>query len=102
MRSLHFEVERSIIGNVASAALLLEGESTLEALQIAMWDAVRLEIQITIEDVTMPATMWEDPEHWAEDWATKLGVPLDEAPDAVAALLAGAITDDAEATGSGS
>jgi hypothetical protein len=38
----------------------------------------------------MHLAAWQDPEHWATDWAEELGVPFDDAPDAVAALLAAA------------
>ena len=93
MSRLHFTIERSIITSCHDAAILLDSESTTEALTIAMWNAVRLDVKVTIEGVTMPAACWEDPEHWADDWVTELDIEHDEVPEAVAALLAGAITE---------
>jgi hypothetical protein len=37
-------------------------------------DAVRLDLKVTVADTTMPATMWQDPQHWADDRAKELGV----------------------------
>lgn len=54
---------------------------------------LKTDITITVDDVTMFVAAWEDPEHWAEDWAEQLGVSQDDVPDAVAALLAGAIVE---------
>lgn len=94
MRKLHFEMERSMIHGSHDSAFLLDGESTIEALHIAIWDAVRLDVYVTIGDHTAPAALWEDPEHWAEDWAELLSISLDEAPEAVFAILADAITEN--------
>jgi hypothetical protein len=94
MRQLPFKIERSMLGGVRDAAYLSDGEDMSTALRDAMWEAVRLNVLITIGGVMMPATMWEDPEHWAEDWAAELGVGLDEAPEAVATIIATSIEGD--------
>lgn len=95
MRKLHFTVERGIHGGVADAAYLAEGDEVVETLHDAMWSAVCLSVEVTIGGVTMPACMWEDPEHWAEDWATKLEVDYGDAVEAVAAILAANIAEEA-------
>jgi hypothetical protein len=93
MKKLLFSIERSVIGNVSSTVWLYGNEDISEELRATIWETIRLDVHVTIGGVTMPATMWEDPEHWAEDWMEELNVSYEDAPDAVANILAGAISD---------
>lgn len=94
MKKLRYEVGRCLVGGYTDVAYLNEGDDPGEELKSSIIEAVHLDIEVTISDVTMPLAMWEDPDHWAEDWATKLSVELDDAPEAVAALIASATTED--------
>lgn len=93
MSQLHFTIEGGVHGHRSDAAYLNDNDNVTEELDRAIWQAIHLNVEVTIGDVTMPAAMWEDPEHWAEDWAEKLSVDLDDAPGAVASILANAITE---------
>lgn len=94
MRKLEFQVERTIVVNHTDAAYLIDGDDVTETLNDAMWNAVYLDIHITIGGVTMPAALWSDPDHWAEDWADELKIDLDDVSETVAGILAEAIMED--------
>lgn len=94
MKKLHFKIERGTHGGVANAAYLGDDDEVVAELATAVIEAINLDVQITIGEVTMPAAMWASPDHWAEDWAEKLGVPYDDAVEAVASLMASAIAED--------
>jgi hypothetical protein len=93
MRTLPFAVGQARITPVADSAILLDGENPFDALRDAILQAVHLDIEVTIGGVTMFAAAWEDPDHWAEDWADKLGIDLDDVPQTVATLVADAIVE---------
>ena len=56
---------------------------------------IRTELQVEIGGVMMHLSAWEDPEHWADEWAHELGVPSDDVSEAVEAIIDGAQEDDA-------
>jgi hypothetical protein len=77
----------------ADEAIILPTDDHRTALIEACWQGISTHLNITVGDVTMHAAAWEDPDHWAEDWAEKLGCDYDEAPGAVDALLEAAVID---------
>jgi hypothetical protein len=95
MKKLNFIIETSLISASHDAAYVNDPdhEDIIETLRDAIWQAVRLDIEVTIDGVTMPAAMWEDPNHWSEDWAEKLGIDIDDVPEAVLDILSEAITE---------
>jgi hypothetical protein len=94
MKRLPFQIPTSVVGGSADAAYLTEGEDPTQALMETVMSDVGTELLVTIGNVTMFFAAWEDPDHWAEDWAEELGVELDQAPAIVAELIAAAITDE--------
>jgi hypothetical protein len=78
---------------VHDAALVLDGEDPQTVLFEAIWQAINLDVLVTIGDIEMPATMWENPDHWSEDWAERLGIPATETESAVYELIASALTE---------
>lgn len=93
MRKLEFKTERTIVMGSHDAAYLDEDEDLATALTQAVIDGLDTDLEVTVSDVTMHLAAWRDPDHWATDWAEKLGVDFDDAPGAVAELLASAVTD---------
>lgn len=93
MKRIDFDLECGAL-SASDGAYVGAGEAVTDALREAIWQAVRLDVNVTVGKVTMPAAMWEDPEHWAEDWAHKLGVPLGAASAEVAILLSAAMDDE--------
>lgn len=91
MRRLRFEVERSVITARHESTIILRPVTLVgEELRDAVWESVSLDIGVTIGGVTVPAAMWEDPEHWAENWAEELSLPPDEALSRVTEILVAA------------
>jgi hypothetical protein len=87
MRKVEFLVEKTIVRNAYDAAYLSDDENVLYSLQQAVWQHVRMDIDITISGVTMPADAWEDPEHWADEWARELKVKSEDVLSGVLELL---------------
>lgn len=87
MRKIRFDIKRAEVGNTTDCAYVTDDESPFEALVAAVIEDIRTDLEITISGVTMHLAAWQDPEHWATDWAHELGVDLDDAPEAVMALL---------------
>src|SRR4051812_6123465 len=96
MKKLPFEIEPVTLRGTHDSAWLspVDEDDLPAALRDAVIDAVHLDVEVTVGDVTMFLAAWEDPDHWATDWAEKLGVGYDDAPAAVAALLTEAVFDD--------
>lgn len=94
MKKLRYTLERGAISGASDAAYLSDDEGVPDSLKESIWQGISLDVEVTIGDVTMFAAAWEDPAHWEADWVAKLGVEADEVPDAVAALLAAATTED--------
>jgi hypothetical protein len=92
-QKLPYKIARTTVSATASTVRVGDDEDPIAAVRDDAWQSLGTYLELTIGDVTMHAAAWEDPEHWAEDWAQKLDVDLDEAPDAVAALIAGALED---------
>ena len=76
------------------AAIVSSDEEPRDALVEAVIQNISTDVLITVGGVEMHLAAWLDPDHWGEDWAEKLGVDLDDATEAVEALLDGAITDE--------
>lgn len=93
MRKLRFTIPAACIRGCHDCAYISDGEDPFAALRDAVLNSVHLDVHVTIGKITMAAAMWEDPAHWAEDWAAKLGVDYDDVEDAVAALLANAMAE---------
>lgn len=89
MRHYRYTVDRSYVGGMSGTALVTD-EEPLEELCREAVGAISTELQVTIGGVSMFLAAWEDPEHWSEDWAEKLGVGHDEVPEAVAGLISSA------------
>lgn len=95
MKKLSFDVEASYMtGSVNDAAYPGPDEALSEALAVAVMQSIGTDLEVTVGGVTMFLAAWEDPEHWATDWAEKLGVEHADAPAAVAAILASAVEED--------
>lgn len=77
------------------AAILLAGEDPRDTLVDAVIQNIATDIEVTVGDVTMFLAAWQDPEHWSEDWAKKLGIDMDDVPEAVDELLASVVKEDA-------
>lgn len=90
-KQIPFTIERFTTFGIATSAYLDPDEDPVGAVLAQAMDDLGTTVELTIGGVTMFASAWSDPEHWSEDWAAKLGVELDDAPDAVAALLADAV-----------
>ncbi|WP_028058306.1 hypothetical protein [Candidatus Solirubrobacter pratensis] len=95
MKKVNFAVERSYVGGLIDAALLDEGEDPTQQVMRQVWDDLSTDLNVKISGVTMFAAAWEDPDHWSQDWAEKLGIDSGDVPEAVAALIASAIEEDA-------
>jgi hypothetical protein len=85
---LPFKLERVVIGPQFDAAYMTLGGDPLASLADAVADSIEIDVLVTVGDVTMHLAAWRDPEHWAEDWAAKLGCDLDDVPEVVIAKLA--------------
>lgn len=94
MKRLNFTIVPGVHGRVSDAAFPVDDENVTDVLDRAMWEAIYLNVQVTIGGQTMPAAMWASPEHWAEDWADTLSVDLDDAAGAVLSILTNAITEE--------
>jgi hypothetical protein len=90
MKKVRFHLAATTLYGYTDCAYVLDGEKPGEVLVDAVMEGIRTNLEVTISNVTMHLAAWQDPEHWATDWAEELGVPFDDAPDAVAALLAAA------------
>lgn len=77
------------------AAIVLGDEVAREALVEAAIQGISTEVWIEVGGVNMHLAAWQDPDHWSEDWARVLDVDLDDVEEAVAALIDGAIVEDA-------
>lgn len=93
MKRLPFRIAKGRLMGCSDAAYLDENEPLTGGLVAAAVQALSTDIFITVADHTMFLAAWEDPEHWAEDWAQELGVDFDAVPAAVEALLAGVVTE---------
>lgn len=80
--------------DLKSAAFVLEGEIPSEEVIAVVWQDICLDIHVTVGGYTMPATMWENPELWADDWADELGIDHGDVPEAVARILVEAIVEE--------
>ena len=88
MQKIRFSIEKSYVGASTNVAYVADGETPFEALSDAVMEDIRTDLMVTVSGVTMFLAAWQDPDHWASDWAEKLGVDFDEAPGAVENLLA--------------
>lgn len=77
------------------AALLDDTDDPREALVESAIQTISTEVYVAVGDVEMHLAGWQDPDHWAEDWAAKLEVDVDDVDEAVAGLLASVITAQA-------
>lgn len=86
---LEFAIEHSILTPTSDYVEVGDADpvSPIETLTEAVIFAIHTDIEVTVNGVTMHLAAWRDPDHWATDWATKLDVPVDEAPAAAYALL---------------
>ena len=83
MKRVEYRVAGLLTGTHDSA-VVLPGEDPREALVEAAIQTISTDVKITVGDVTMHLAAWQDPDHWAEDWA-EAGV------EDVDALVAGAV-----------
>lgn len=90
MRKLTYEADARMVTAFRSAAWIRETEDTTEELVADILQSLGTELQITIGGTTMFLAAWRDPDHWAEDWAEKLGCEYEEARERVDQLLADA------------
>lgn len=86
-----FQVPAAHIGGVSDVAYVSEGEDPLEEIRRTIWQDLATDLEVRISGVTMFAAAWDDPDHWSSDWAEQLGIPVDEVPEAVAALVEGSV-----------
>lgn len=99
MRKLRFLIESCVIGGMSDSAYLPtrgdldEDEDLTTELIEAAHQSIGTDLEVTVSGVTMFIAAWEDPDHWASDWAEKLGISYDDVPDAVAALLTAAVEE---------
>jgi hypothetical protein len=93
MKTLRFTIERTLISERRDITYITDDDDVFQTLRDAMWDGVHLDVHITIDGVTVPAMMWEDPEHWADDWAEMLGIDHEDVVDTVAGLLVEAMVE---------
>lgn len=95
MRKLRFSIERSVVGGLTDAALIDAGtEDATDDLVRQVMDDISTDLQVTVGGVTMFLAAWQDPDHWATDWAEQLDVEREDVPDAIAALLKSATIED--------
>lgn len=93
MRKLEFLLANGG-GRSHDAALVSSDEDPREALIEAAIQHVSTEVEITVGGVTMHLAGWQDPDHWSEDWAERLGVDHDDVDAAVEALIDGEIKEE--------
>lgn len=77
----------------ADAAYLDADEDPRTALIEAVVETISIDVQVTAGGVTLHLAAWQDPDHWAEDWAEKLDVDSDKAAGAAWELIAGLVED---------
>jgi hypothetical protein len=101
MSGIRFTINRQSVGGVTSVAYVPTAElrdgnglAHLDDLKEDIWQAISLDLLVTIAEHTAPACFWEDPDHWAEDWAEQLGCDRGEVPERVGALLDSAMERD--------
>lgn len=83
-------IGRTLIGACSTSAWPQDGQSVEDAIAAGVLQVIDTTLTVTIGETTMFLAAWRDPDHWAEDWAKKLGVEWDDVPDAVAAIIQGA------------
>lgn len=81
-------VPRAVVGNISDAAYVGEGDDPRTEIVAAAFAAISTELQVTVGGVTMHVAAWEDPEHWASDWAELLEIDHDDVPEAIEDLIA--------------
>jgi hypothetical protein len=57
----------------SDAAYVLDGEDPLAALVEQVVNTIALDVLVSIGEVEMPLAMWQDPDHWEEDWRARAG-----------------------------
>lgn len=68
-------------------------ENPRTALIEAVIQNVNLDIYVKVGEHEAPLAMWEDPDHWSEDWATQLDIGADEAETVVDQIITDAIVE---------
>ena len=92
MRQIVFDVGGATMRSHDSG-IVLAGEDPRDVLVESVVQNVATSIEVTVGDVTMHLAAWQDPDHWAEDWAAKLGIDLEAAADAVDEMVAAAVVE---------
>lgn len=91
MRKVRFHIGQVVTSPCSDVARIRDDEDVTEAVLQQVWDDLQTQIEVTIGGITMHAAAWQDPDHWAGDWAELLEVDYDDAPHAVASLLEQAV-----------
>jgi hypothetical protein len=73
MKTIKFTVEDGTHGNTSDEAFAMPDEDPADTIVRSVVDSLVLDIQvITAGNVTATLAMWQNPEHWEEDWAEAL------------------------------
>lgn len=86
---IRFTLPRVTVGGSTDCALVLDGEDPLGAVVEQTVQTISTDVMLKIGGVTMFLAAWQDPEHWAEDWAEHAGDQ--DAREFVEGLLAEAV-----------
>lgn len=87
MRKLRFKLQSASLMASSSSYLLTDDEDIIEGLTAGVLDMIATDLFITVSGVTQHLAAWQAPDHWADDWAQTLGVPAEDAQQAVEELL---------------
>lgn len=86
-QGIRFTIPKASVGGMSDFAYVGEDEIAVEQLMAMVWDDLSTEVYVAVGEVSMFVAAWQDPDHWGEDWAEKLGIDRDDVPEAVTALL---------------
>lgn len=84
---IRMKVEAASIRAASTSAWPMDGQSVEEAIAAEALNVIDTTLNVTIGGTTMFLAAWRDPDHWADDWADKLGISSADAADAVAAII---------------
>jgi hypothetical protein len=92
---LPYTLPKVQVGNVYNEAVILADEDPRATLVESVVQDLSTDVIVKVGDVEMHLAGWQDPDHWSEDWAEKLGIDSDDAASAVDELLASATVERA-------
>jgi hypothetical protein len=76
MKRLRYTVEGRVTP-AADAALIIGDDDYVTEFLRSVIDTISIDLNVTVGGVTMFYAAWQDPAHWAEDWAHEHGPGFD-------------------------